>query len=443
MPTVQGRTIKRTSRKTANKAFRKAFKKRLHTLWKKKGPVLFLSVLIFGFLIGFLLGGYLQRFGRTAQTPSIATSSILDLPKSQKLSPVPLGLISPPSPKREAPIPESTPSRIKGSQERTLPSPWPEPETTTSAEPIPDSLPSKEYSPPPQNRLSEPVPVLVLPAIPSIREESSSPSIEPQPTSKSIEGRLPIDGFIHVQGGEYLIGNPFGFKYEKPVRSVKVSDFYISPKEVTRKEWRQVMGTLPMEGVMHREARKSLFEASLSTEEDLEVAVDFITWFEAVSFCNTLSRRIGLEPVYRIEGNRVFWNRNASGYRLPTEEEWEYAAREGKQTRGFRFSGAQKPEIVARFNLPPEAGPGVPGTLEPNALGIYDMSGNVAEWCWNVFLPYNSESFGKDLDDPTLPRSVRGGTWMSDAGSVTVSARMGLPPHTRQRGVGIRLVRNR
>jgi len=203
------------------------------------------------------------------------------------------------------------------------------------------------------------------------------------------------------------------------------------------------MGTLPMEGVMHREARKSLFEASLSTEEDLEVAVDFITWFEAVSFCNTLSRRIGLEPVYRIEGNRVFWNRNASGYRLPTEEEWEYAAREGKQTRGFRFSGAQKPEIVARFNLPPEAGPGVPGTLEPNALGIYDMSGNVAEWCWNVFLPYNSESFGKDLDDPTLPRSVRGGTWMSDAGSVTVSARMGLPPHTRQRGVGIRLVRNR
>ncbi|MDD3052210.1 MAG: SUMF1/EgtB/PvdO family nonheme iron enzyme, partial [Candidatus Cloacimonetes bacterium] len=141
-----------------------------------------------------------------------------------------------------------------------------------------------------------------------------------------------LDGMIFVRGGTFLMGSDDGEKDEKPVHSVTVEDFYIERYEVTQKEWKEVMGSNP----------------SCSKGDDLPV--EKISWYDAVSFCNKKSISKGLTPCYSGRGVDIVCDWNANGYRLPTEAEWEYAARGGRKTGNFIFAGSNEVDEVACYD---------------------------------------------------------------------------------------------
>lgn len=123
----------------------------------------------------------------------------------------------------------------------------------------------------------------------------------------------PRDGFVLVRGGTFQMGSTSGREDEKPVHSVTVSSFYMSKYEVTQAEYKAVMGKNPSD------TRYGIGD---------NYPVNNVSWYEAVEYCNKLSRKEGLTPVYSGSGDNIKLNINASGYRLPTEAEWEFAARE-------------------------------------------------------------------------------------------------------------------
>lgn len=125
------------------------------------------------------------------------------------------------------------------------------------------------------------------------------------------------DGLILIEGGNFQMGSPENEvqRNEDETRHmVTVSDFYIGKYEITQKEYQKIIGENP-----------SNFEG-----EDLPV--ENVTWYDAISYCNELSQKQGLEPVYTIDGENITWDKQKNGYRLPTEAEWEYAARAGTTT---------------------------------------------------------------------------------------------------------------
>jgi len=178
------------------------------------------------------------------------------------------------------------------------------------------------------------------------------------------------------------------------------------------------------------------------TPDARDLPVAGVTWFDAVDFCNRLSEREGLQPAYQIDGDVAEWDPSADGYRLPTEAEWEYAARAGEYSR---FAGSDHADAVAwhRGNalelLQPVA------RKSPNGLGLYDMSGNVCEWVWDRYGPY---PVAEETRDPTGPadgefRVQRGGSVYSPAADVRVARRHidGRPDESRPQ-VGFRLARS-
>lgn len=125
------------------------------------------------------------------------------------------------------------------------------------------------------------------------------------------------DNLILIRGGSFNMGSPISERQrdrDETQHTVTINSFYIDPYEVTQKDYREIMGNNP-----------SYFSGD-------NLPVENITWFDAVNYCNKLSEKRGLTPVYSIEGNTVRWNRTANGYRLLTEAEWEYAARAGTTT---------------------------------------------------------------------------------------------------------------
>ncbi len=181
---------------------------------------------------------------------------------------------------------------------------------------------------------------------------------------------------------------------ELPTHQVTLSAYSIGKYEVTQKQYREVMGINPSSSVGENKP------------------VEQITWAKAVEFCNSLSRKDGLTPAYTINGSTVTCNFQANGYRLPTEAEWEYAARGGSKSTNTKFSGSNIIDDVAWYGANSSNTTHDVGTKAPNQLGIYDMSGNVYEWCWDWSGSYSSQS----VTDPRGPntgiyRRLRGGSF--------------------------------
>jgi len=204
----------------------------------------------------------------------------------------------------------------------------------------------------------------------------------------------PKDKYLLVDGGTL----PIQSKYAGQT----TASFYISPTEITWNEWK----------IVHRYALGKGYDlvgvGSAGPEEGnyLEQPVRTVSWFDVVKWCNAKSEKEGLKPVYHINGDIYKNGENipetdpqADGYRLPSPYEWEWAARGGSKSKGFKFSGGNNPEEVAWFreNSATKKSPNLPlntrmlkpftntkkvKTKQPNELGIYDMSGNVYEWCF-------------------------------------------------------------
>ena len=179
-------------------------------------------------------------------------------------------------------------------------------------------------------------------------------------------------------------------------RRLAIQDMYVSDHEVTAKEWKTYMNAVPA-----------------STGHGDDYPVYDVAWYNAVAYCNALSEAKNLTPYYTINGDNVTCNSNADGYRLPTEAEWEYLARGGNLTNSGQthYSGSDNLGEVGWYSGNNTGGhPQVVKTKNPNALGIYDMSGNVWEMCWDWYADNISSSTGATGAESGTHRVNRGGS---------------------------------
>jgi formylglycine-generating enzyme required for sulfatase activity len=216
---------------------------------------------------------------------------------------------------------------------------------------------------------------------------------------------------VFVKGGCYKMGNSYneGDPGEKPVHEVCVDDFYIGTYEVTQRQWKKIMGSNP----------------SHFTSCGDDCPIEKVNWSDVQEFISKINR----------QGN--------NGYRLPTEAEWEYAARSGGKSE--RYPGGNDVLSVAWFLSNSENVTHPVGTKQPNGLGLYDMAGNVWEWTNDWF---SSDYYSKSpRNNPKGPdsgerRVARGGCLTGWTGNVRVAKRTSYKPDSRYDSIGFRLVKN-
>jgi formylglycine-generating enzyme required for sulfatase activity len=257
------------------------------------------------------------------------------------------------------------------------------------------------------------------------------------------------DNFVLIEGGSFVMGSPLyerGRNRGEMPHRVKLNPFFMAKYQITQGEYEEVMGANP-----------SIFEGS-------NLPVENVSWFDALEYCNRRSQQEGLTPAYKIDIKRidlnnlnrttrwlVTWNREANGYRLPTEAEWEYAAKGGNETPGdFIFPGTNSHAEAAWYSGNSGGTTHPVGTKDPNKLELYDMSGNVWEWCWDWYGDYIATTPSNPTTAQTNPigpslgshRVIRGGSWYDSAGYIRSSARYFYVPSGRSMGIGFRIVRS-
>jgi formylglycine-generating enzyme required for sulfatase activity len=251
-----------------------------------------------------------------------------------------------------------------------------------------------------------------------------------------IGGGTTSAGMVRIPGGTFMMGSPDSEPErggDEVQHSVTVSSFLMGRYEVTQREYQEVMGWNP---------------SSFSGDN---LPVEYVSWYDAIEYCNARSQREGLTPAYTISGSNVTWDRSANGYRLPTEAEWEYACRAGTSTPFSTGNNITTSQANYDGNYPYNGNPKGTyrekttevGSFAPNAWGLYDMHGNVWEWCWDWYGDYTSGS----QTDPGGPytgadRVLRGGCWYSNGRDLRSAYRGRYYPSNRNVNLGFRLVRS-
>lgn len=272
-------------------------------------------------------------------------------------------------------------------------------------------------------------------------------------------GAETFDEFFFVAGGRFQMGAKDGSSYadEEFVHPVEVSSFYMSPVEVTLAEFRRFVketnyktdaekggGSMVLRGKIFKPDTGANWKNPGFFQKDNE-PVTCLSWYDAVEYCNYMSRKMGLTPCYTRKGNSVTFDIKANGYRLPTAAEWEYAARGGAKTKGTKYAGSNSAAGVAWYDRNSGKRTHPVGTKSPNELGLYDMTGNVAEWCYDWFDQYYY--LQSPLKNPTGPktgrcRAMRGGGWYTRARNSRPTQRFARLPGEASTFSGLRLVRN-
>jgi len=287
---------------------------------------------------------------------------------------------------------------------------------------------------------------------------SSAPAGVAAPASApAVTAKIPeIPEMVLIKGGTFTMGSlpdeTNSFHDERPQHEVTLANFYMSKYQITQKEWQEIM-----------ESNPSNFIGD-------ELPVEKVSWYDALVFCNKLSMKRKLNPAYRISGSTdpsnwgvtpvypatsAAWDaveivKGANGYRLPTEAQWEYACRAGMTTpfnTGDNVT-ADQANYDGRYpykKFPPgkyrQATTPV-GTFDPNAWGLYDMHGNVWEWCWD----WHGNYTGDAKTDPQgaiigAYRVARGGSWSNNARFLRSASRGSSVPAFRDAIIGLRIVR--
>ena len=251
------------------------------------------------------------------------------------------------------------------------------------------------------------------------RQNKNVDTPEPTPNEIKLDANLTpqqktaiddlFSSMIKVEGGTFTMGatseqGSDAYDDEKPTHNVTLSSFYLCKYEVTQALWQAVMGNNP-----------SSFKGD-------NLPVEQVSWNDCQTFISRLNNLTG------------------KNFRLPTEAEWEYAARGGNRSRGYKYSGSNTLSDVAWYNGKSESGTHPVGSKSPNELGLYDMSGNVREWCSDRYGTYSSTS----QTNPTGPSSGsgrvdRGGSWDDGAWDCRLSDRNYSSPDYRYNYLGLRL----
>jgi sulfatase modifying factor 1 len=268
------------------------------------------------------------------------------------------------------------------------------------------------------------------PVWPELPQEELPP---PEPTIRVVEDIPGLLEMVELPRGTFWMGSAEedeqAYSGEKPQHLVTVSSFAVGRYPVTSQLYRAIVQDAPRRA----EADK----------DDRLLPITRVSWFDAVAFCNTLSERQGLMPCYRIEGQDVTWDRDANGYRLPTEAEWEYAARAGTTTPWF--CGDEPTELGCYAWFDENSGNQVHpvGKKDSNPWGLHDMAGNVWEWCWDRFGDYSKKEAVTDPRDPEsgVLHVLRGGAYLVGAWVLRSAFRGKRRPEERHLDAGLRVVR--
>jgi len=247
---------------------------------------------------------------------------------------------------------------------------------------------------------------------------------------------------VSVSGGSFQMGSNDSLDNgASPPHTVTLSAFYIGKYEVTQEQYKTVMGSNPSD-----------FSSDPASGEVQEKRpVEQVSWYDAVEFCNKLSVKESLQEVYTISGRTpasgypitsatVTADFSKNGYRLPTEAQWEYACRAGTTTA--YNTGDTISDNTGWYKENSESKTHEVGKKSANAWGLYDMHGNVYEWCWDWYGDYSSGAQTNPMGASSGSwRVVRGGCWNDEAKKLRSAYRNLISPSDRGSYLGVRVVR--
>ena len=282
-------------------------------------------------------------------------------------------------------------------------------------------------------------------------QQRAQPQAQVQQPQQQSWQSAPVPEMVRINGGTFMMGSPTNEherqNREGPQHRVTISTFYMGKYEVTQREYEEMMGTNPSTLQLSYGPTTPIVGANLP--------VTNVSWFDAIEYCNRRSQREGLTPAYTISGsgnNRIVtWNRSANGYRLPTSAEWEYACRAETTTpfntgnnittrqanyNGFPYNNNDARGEDRRTTIPV-------GSFAPNQWGLYDMHGNVYEWCWDLGGTYPSTAQTDPVGTASGTRRVyRGGSFASHAQFLRSAFWSSHGPEQYTYDLGFRLARN-